>query len=427
MTAWRDQLLGDLFEIDSTPCYPSKTPSRLFRHLSIPAWDATGGPALESGATIDSNKLHFGRRCVVVSKLNPRIPRVMLLDPATFAEPVCASTELIAYCPKSSSTPLEFFKHYFASERLRWMFGRIATGTTNSHVRLRPQDTLRWSLRLPTTDEQVRIAEILDAVEVACERCREALDRARRFRLALLQMLVTRGIGTNGRIRDRASDPFQPTAIGWLPAGWDISRLDGVAEVGSGITLGKDLTGQATVELPYLRVANVQAGYIDLTEIKTVKVRPQEVSDYALEPGDVLMTEGGDIDKLGRGAVWRGSLEPCLHQNHIFRVRARRDRLDPRFLEAVICADLGRRYFFRIAKRTTNLASINKTQLRAFTIPLPPIQEQNQIAEVLDQAQSYVDSVAVKVEVHERLKRGLMQDLLTGGVRVPESLKAGAS
>src|SRR3954463_6283550 len=99
-----------------------------------------------------------------------------------------------------------------------------------------------------------------------------------------------------------------------LPDGWVVRRLDEIAEIGSGVTLGREVNGTGTVELPYLRVANVQDGHIDLSEIKTVRVFKHELPRYRLEPGDVLMTEGGDFDKLGRGAVWRAEIEPCLHQ-----------------------------------------------------------------------------------------------------------------
>ncbi len=228
-------------------------------------------------------------------------------------------------------------------------------------------------------------------------------------------MLVFRGIDPKGQVRDPSE--LRATELGRFPSEWEITRLDAVATIGSGVTLGKDLTGQPTVELPYLRVANVQSGFLRLDEIKTVRVRPDDIGNYLLEAGDILMTEGGDLDQLGRGAIWPGAIDPCLHQNHIFRVRAKRDRLDPRFLESVICCDIGRRYFFRIAKQTTNLASINKTQLKAFRMPLPPVKEQERIASVLEKADDEINVLAAKVSILTDLKRGLMEQCLTGKVR----------
>src|SRR3546814_17828054 len=90
--------------------------------------------------------------------------------------------------------------------------------------------------------------------------------------------------------------------------------------VQTGIAKGKAING-AAITLPYLRVANVQDGHVDLSVIKTITLKPSEVDRYSLRKGDVLFTEGGDFDKLGRGTVWNGEIKPCLHQNHVFAVR----------------------------------------------------------------------------------------------------------
>src|SRR5258708_3193712 len=98
--------------------------------------------------------------------------------------------------------------------------------------------------------------------------------------------------------------------------GWKRVALEEVAEVRTGLALGKrDISDP--VERPYLRVANVQDGYLDLSTIKMVSVSRADAERYALRRHDVLLTEGGDFDKLGRGTVWRGEVPGCLHQNHV--------------------------------------------------------------------------------------------------------------
>ncbi len=132
------------------------------------------------------------------------------------------------------------------------------------------------------------------------------------------------------------------------------------------------------------------------------------------------MTEGGDLDKLGRGTLWEGQIADCLHQNHIFRVRADRSQLDPRFLALVVESDIAKRYFTRVAKRTTNLASTNKTQVRAFHFPLPPLEEQQQIADTMGASKATIRALRGKAAALEQLKKSLMHDLLTGTVRVTD-------
>lgn len=149
--------------------------------------------------------------------------------------------------------------------------------------------------------------------------------------------------------------------------------------------------------MPYLRVANVQDGHLDLSNVKTVRVRADEVEGFRLETGDVLMTEGGDIDKLGRGTIWSGQIPVCLHQNHIFRIRANRELLVPEFYALVVESDIAKRYFNRVAKRTSNLASTNKTQVRAFTFPLPPTtDEQRDIAAIMQAAKAKTAALVQK-------------------------------
>lgn len=154
-----------------------------------------------------------------------------------------------------------------------------------------------------------------------------------------------------------------------------------LAEVVSGITKGRNLNGRA-VKVPYLRVANVQDGFLNLDEIKTIDALPDEVKSLSLQTGDIVMTEGGDHDKLGRGAVWNGAVPNCIHQNHVFRVRVDRHYLLPSYFAAFLRTPLAKRYFLRCAKKTTNLASINMTQLRGLPVPVPSLALQRKFEEV---------------------------------------------
>jgi type I restriction enzyme S subunit len=147
--------------------------------------------------------------------------------------------------------------------------------------------------------------------------------------------------------------------------------LSKVGTVQTGLAKGKVANGEA-LELPYLRVANVQDGHLDLRVIKTVTVSAKDAPRFSLQPGDVLFTDGGDFDKLGRGTVWHGEIPNCLHQNHVFTVRPSPSKLLPEFLAALASSAHGRRYFQLSSKQSTNLASINSTQLKEFPVPLPP-------------------------------------------------------
>lgn len=198
-----------------------------------------------------------------------------------------------------------------------------------------------------------------------------------------------------------------------LPKGWKRVPLHKIAEVRTGLAKGKQGLKEP-LELPYLRVANVQDGHIDLKEVKTILVENSEVDRYSLKPGDVLMTEGGDFDKLGRGAVWSGEVSPCLHQNHVFAVRPYPEYLDSRFLSALSASEYGRNYFLSCAKRSTNLASINSSQLKTFPVLLPRLGEQKGIAEVLATWDAAIATTEKFLANRRRQKQALMLGLMSG-------------
>lgn len=200
------------------------------------------------------------------------------------------------------------------------------------------------------------------------------------------------------------------------PKNFSISRLDQVTNIGSGITKGKKYGLKKLVAVPYIRVANVQAGYLDLKEIKTIDVAEAEIERFLLKSGDVLMTEGGDWDKLGRGAVWDDSISPCIHQNHIFRVRPNVKKILPFYLDALLQTSYAKSFFQRASKQTTNLATINKTQLSAFPVPLPPIEQQQKFCEMRNSVAKLVFQMEKSATELDALMQAVLAERFSTGV-----------
>ena len=142
--------------------------------------------------------------------------------------------------------------------------------------------------------------------------------------------------------------------------------------------------------------------------------------------GDVLMNEGGDFDKLGRGSVWRGQIDPCIHQNHVFRVRPRHEKITSEFFAYWSQSSFGRRYFVLSSKQSPNLASIDSRQLHRFPVALPLIEEQIAIVSQLAASDQQIASLQLDAEKLRVLKDGLTADLLSGRVRVDSSDCKGA-
>jgi type I restriction enzyme, S subunit len=197
-----------------------------------------------------------------------------------------------------------------------------------------------------------------------------------------------------------------------LPPAWARVRFEDVALVAGGVTLGRNLGDRKTVTLPYLRVANVKRGEIDLTVIKEVSIAEDEIERYALRENDLLMTEGGDWDKVGRAAIWRAEIPLCLHQNHVFRARMRSSELTPFWFERYFNSPVGRGYFESASKQTTNLASINMRQVRSCPIPIPPLAEQRRIVAKVEQLMALVDALETQLAASHATAANLLSALV---------------
>lgn len=203
-----------------------------------------------------------------------------------------------------------------------------------------------------------------------------------------------------------------------LPEGWARASLRAVADIKGGITKGqKRREADVLRSVPYLRVANVQRGYLDLCEMKEIEATDQEIEDLRLQYGDVLFNEGGDRDKLGRGCIWRDELPLCIHQNHVFRARTIGRTLDPRII-SWYGNTFGQRYFIDEGKQTTNLASINLTKLGAFPVPLPPEAEQKRIIAEVDRRLSVADETLGVINLQlaraNRLRQAVLKRAFEG-------------
>jgi type I restriction enzyme S subunit len=243
----------------------------------------------------------------------------------------------------------------------------------------------------PPLDEQEKIASFLDAELKKLDDTIGEMERmaslAREKRQAYISYAVTCGLD--------ADVPKKASGFNWIgsvPSHWRIVRLKFLARVQSGIPKGRSMEGKESITVPYLRVANVQDGFLDLTKVSTIEIAPQELARFLLQHGDVLMNEGGDFDKLGRGQVWRGEIAKCIHQNHVFAVRPH--DVQPEWLALITTAHCGRFFFMSRAKQSTNLASISSSNLRELRVPMPPPDERQDVLSAVQEHSNRMDKLA---------------------------------
>jgi type I restriction enzyme S subunit len=305
-----------------------------------------------------------------------------------------------------------------SSDYLRWFLQFAATSGALEHLytgstikHLPGRQLAQVAVPTPAFRVQERIAERLDELDARrasiADRLATASTIIDRLRVAILASACAGRLTDEWRDEDSdvlggegapldSAEPFE------IPSTWRWSSLDSISEIRGGIQVGAKRNSTAvTREVPYLRVANVQRGWLDLSEIKTIVASEEKIEALRLQPGDIFFNEGGDRDKLGRGWVWEGQIDECIHQNHVFRARLRDKTFEPRFF-SWYANTFGPRYFFDEGKQTVNLASLSRKRLGLLPVPVPPAEEQAEIVGRVTAALTLVDRLTEKVRVAER-------------------------
>lgn len=284
--------------------------------------------------------------------------------------------------------------------------------TTVKH--LSSLDVERLTVPVPHPSQLGEVVNFLDdktaRIDALIAEKEELVVRLKAFQYSFASQAMTRGLNPQAKFVQTSSPE-----VGTIPSHWKLERLKFLGEVRSGVAKGKDLGESKTVSLPYLRVANVQDGYLDLSDVQDIEVAEADAQRYLLRPGDVLMNEGGDNDKLGRGAVWQGDVEPCIHQNHVFAVRLRNPQLSD-WVARFTSTDAARVYFYLRSKQSTNLASINQRNVRELPVPMPPDVEREEILAEVQRVSRNVQDLSEHALSHIARLREYRSSLISAAV-----------
>jgi type I restriction enzyme S subunit len=421
---WRFDRLKDVAEINADSLPACTDPDYEFDYLEISNVDYHGVVDLMAVELLHYDdapsraRRRVSKGSTVISSVRPNLQAVAFI-PDCGKDFVC-STGFNVVQPNQAQLNPHFAYFTLISEGARQYFEACAKGV--GYPAVDDKDFTSFNIPLPPLPEQTRIAAYLDAscitLDAAIAAKQRQLETLEKLRKETIQQVVTRGLDQQPELRK--------TGNAWMeevPLGWDLVCLKRVSELQGGLTLGKTYDGPL-VERPYLRVANVQDGHLDLDDVTMIELPVEVAKRVELRVDDVLMTEGGDLDKLARGYLWKGEIPGCLHQNHIFAVRCFHHKLLPKFLTYLTASRYGRDYFEATGKKTTNLASTNATKVGAFPLPLPPVHEQARLVEYLeDQLESLrtlQNNLQTQISTLLAYRKSLIHECVTGQRRITE-------
>ena len=417
-SGWETRALGTLghaVRLSVTP--EAQTTYELW---SVPSF-SEGSPEIVNGSAIGSAKLRVEQGDVLICKINPRINRVWRVRDVGSTYESIASPEWLVFRP-SDEVDGEYLRLCLTAPEFRNYIAESVSGVTGSHTRAKADQILRFEVPIPPLDEQRRMVAILEDHLSRLDAARVVVDSANR-RLEVLRMhairslILGKGLGRPEPVV-LAEAGVDDSVVEPLPTGWAWKRLGEVADVVGGVT--KDAKKQSDpdhVEVPYLRVANVQKGRLDLSSVTTIRVPPEKADALRLRPGDVLLNEGGDRDKLGRGWVWDGQIDGCIHQNHVFRARVRNSLVDPVLLSWA-SNTIGGRWCELNGKQSVNLASISLNRIRMMPVPVPPKEMQGLVRDQVEQIDEEVNrlraATALAYQKSAALRRSLLASAFSG-------------
>lgn len=312
--------------------------------------------------------------------------------------------------------------HYLIRSCYKEEFMRLSAGIRIGQWDLSSDDLDGVLVLIPPKEEQEAIANYLDKkiayIDSVITEAKASIEEYKAWKASIIYEAVTKGLNPNVEMKDSGYE-----WIGNIPVHWEVSKVGRFVSIRSGITLGKTYPKDTElIEMPYLRVANVKADGFALDDVATLQVTEAEAQKYVLKNGELLMTEGGDRDKLGRGTIWHEEISPCLHQNHVFAVTCNEKWLLTSFLAYLTASPVGREYFDLTAKKTTNLASTNSNTILQFRIPVPDTVEQQKIVDYLNNKCKVITDLIIEKETLltdlEAYKKSLIFEVATGKRRV---------
>ncbi len=410
---WRVVRLGEVTRHQKNTINPQAYPDELFEYYSIPAYQISGEPVLERGGKIHSQKVIVKRGMILFGKLNPRVPKIWHVESGSSRRKI-ASTEFISLAPLESITS-KFLLYLSWSSHVLPKSQELVSGSTPSRQRIDVRAFLNIFVPLPPLPEQRAIAHVLRTVQEAKEATERVIAAARELKKSLMRHLFTYGpvpLDATNNV------PLRETEIGPVPAHWQVVRLGDVAEKPQ-----YGYTASATPEPvgpKFLRITDIQNDKVYWPTVPYCSIEEASLERYQLEKGDILFA------RIGATTGKTYLVDECplsVFASYLIRVRTKTNYLLSEHL-----------YFFthtvqywqqiNAAKGGRLKQGINIPILMSLLLPLPPLDEQREIARILQTVDRKIEAEEARKEALDGLFKSLLHHLMTAKLRLPPEFVA---
>ena len=273
---------------------------------------------------------------------------------------------------------------------------------------LNVQDIKTCEHLIPSLSEQQKIATILSSVDNVIEKTRSQIDKLKDLKTGMMQELLTKGIGHT---------EFKDSPVGWIPTGWSVQKIDSlVTKVGSGVTPRGGSEAYVSSGIPLIRSQNVYSDGLRIEDIAYITVEQhQKMANSQLKPHDVLLNITGA--SIGRCYYLPSDFKEGNVNQHVCIIRPKQSVISSVFLAYLLNSELGQRQIMSL-QAGGNREGLNFQQVREIGFAIPTLLEQQKIVNLLQSIDTKIMTVSQKFISVEQTKKALMQDLLTGKVRV---------
>jgi type I restriction enzyme S subunit len=301
--------------------------------------------------------------------------------------------------------------HFLRSRAGRQQIEALCTGNQESMRNISQRSLRQIELPLAPPEQRQEILAFVDQQLSRADATTSTLQviqaKLKQTRASILKAAVEgRLVGVEAELDAENSGDVEV-----LPPEWYLSQLGSICTVTGGVTKNSSINKDG-VSMPYLRVANVYANRLDLDEIKTITLPAASIPKYRLEKGDLLIVEGnGSADQLGRVAIWDGSIENCVHQNHLIKARPKTPSLS-KYLLVYLNSVHGRNQIKQVASSTSGLHTLSISKVQRLQILVPPPDQRRIIIAEVERRFSVLDQVEATVNASLRRCGQLRQAVL---------------